>query len=315
MTTQAQPRRPTAQLKVTSPAKINLYLRILGKRSDGYHELETVMLPLDFGDQITLQLRKTGLALECDHPNLPTDDSNLALRAAKSLAHAFGIQNGAKITLKKRTPLAAGLGGGSSNAAVVLMGLNRLWKLDAPCERLHELAASLGSDINFFMAGGAALCRGRGEKIEPVACKFTGAILLVNLGFGISTKWAYESWAKLSAESRLTANPPEVSLLVRALAEDDLAGVSQCLFNSLEAPSIRKFPVLELVKRAMRDGGAEGALMSGSGATVFGLFATPKAAERSAQQVREQFGPRIWTQVTQFASSPSTGGATRRTAR
>ncbi len=282
-----------------SPAKINLYLRIVGQRPDGYHELESVMLPLDFGDEITLQRCATGLTLECDDPRLPTDDSNLALRAAKALAQEFGAGNGANIVLKKRTPLAAGLGGGSSNAASVLMGLNQLWNLDAPRERLHEVAAHLGSDINFFMAGGAALCRGRGEKIEPITCKFTGAILLVNPGFGIPTKWAYENWARANAESRLTANPPEVSLLLRVLAEDDLAGVAHCLFNSLEAPSIRKFPVLELIKNAMREGGAAGALMTGSGATVFGLFTSAKVAERSARQIRDQFGPGTWTQVTQ----------------
>jgi len=288
-------------LTIFSPAKINLYLRIIGKRPDGYHELETVMLPLDFGDQITLQSRKAGVTLACDDPRLPTDDSNLALRAARTLAEAYGTKQGAKISLTKCTPLAAGLGGGSSNAATALLGLNRLWKLKASSKKLHTLAASLGSDINFFMAGGAALCSGRGEKIEPIPCKFSGAILLVNPGFGISTKWAYESWAKATAESRLTAPPPEVSLLLRALADDDLAGVSRALFNSLEAPSIRKFPVLELIKDAMLDGGAVGALMSGSGATVFGLFPNAKLAKTSARKVREQFGPSMWTRVAQFA--------------
>lgn len=297
-----QRRRRPASLAVFSPAKINLYLRIVGKRPDGYHELETVMLPLDFGDQITFQSRKTGLVLECDNPALPTDDSNLALRAARKLAEAFAVHHGAKIALKKRTPLAAGLGGGSSNAATVLMGLNRFWNLDAPGKKLHALAASMGSDINFFMAGGAALCRGRGEEVEAIPCKFSGAVLLVNPGFGISTKWAYEDWAKAAAESRLTAHPPEVSLLLRALAENDLMGISRCLFNSLEAPSVRKFPVLELIKKTMRDDGAAGALMSGSGATVFGLFADAKAAKRSAVNVCGQFGPSMWTKVTRFAS-------------
>ena len=290
-------------MTVFSPAKINFYLRIIGKRPDGYHELETVMLPLDFGDEITLQLLETGLTLECDNPSLPTDDSNLALRAAKKLAEAFAVRQGATITLKKRTPLAAGLGGGSSNAAAVLVGLDRLWKLDAPPEKLHGLAASMGSDINFFMADGAALCRGRGEKIEAVPCKLSAAILLVNPGFGISTKWAYENWAKaVPLGAGLTAPPPEASLVLRALAEDDLAAVSRCLFNSLEAPSVRKFPILDLIKKAMRNGGAAGALMSGSGATVFGLFADAKAAETSARDIREQFGPSMWTTVTRFAS-------------
>lgn len=300
--TQAQQQRGTDSLTLFSPAKINLYLRIVDKRPDGYHELETVMLPLDFGDRITLQSRKTNVTLASDNPQLPTDGSNLAVRAARTLVEALGTKKGVRIGLMKRTPLAAGLGGGSSNAATTLLGLNRLWKLKASNWQLHTLAASLGSDINFFLAGGAALCHGRGEKIEPIPCKFSGVILLVNPGFGISTKWAYESWARAAAESRLTAPPPEVSLLLRALAEDDLAGVSRCLFNSLEAPSIRKFPVLELIKDAMRDDGAVGALMSGSGTTVFGLFPDVKLAKRSARKVREQFGPSTWTQVTRFAS-------------
>jgi 4-diphosphocytidyl-2-C-methyl-D-erythritol kinase len=272
-----------------SPAKVNLYLRILGKRPDGYHDLETVMLPLDFGDTMTFEARPGGIELICNDPRLPTDDTNLIVRAAKLL----GVR-GVKISLQKRTPLAAGLGGGSSNAATTLMALN---ESKSPAE-LHELAAELGSDINFFLSGGAAICRGRGERVEPVPCKLSASILLVNPGFGISTKWAYEAWAK--AASTLTVKPPEVSLLLRALAEDDLDGVSRGLFNSLESPSVGKFPVLQLLKEAMGAGGAAGALMSGSGATVFGLFAGAPAAARAGEEIRERFGPSMWTQVARF---------------
>jgi 4-diphosphocytidyl-2-C-methyl-D-erythritol kinase len=302
VTAQAQPQQTNVPLTVFSPAKINVYLRILGKRPDGYHDLETLMLPLEFGDEITFRPNKHGLSLVCDNPTLPTDDSNLALRAARRLADRYGVKQGATITLTKRTPLAAGLGGGSSNAAAVLLGLKQFWGLDTDDSVLHELAAAMGSDINFFLSGGAALCRGRGEQIEAIPCRLSATVLLVNPGFGISTKWAYEAWANAAAESRLTASTAPVSLLLRALAEDDLNGVSRCLFNSLEAPSIRKFPVLEPIKDAMRNDGASGALMSGSGATVFGLFADPKTAEKSAVRIREQFGPSMWTKVTRFGS-------------
>ena len=270
-----------------SPAKINLYLRIIGKRPDGYHDLETVMLPLDFGDTMTFEARPAGIELTCDDPRLPTDDSNLVVRAAKLL----GVP-GARISLQKSTPLAAGLGGGSSNAATTLLALGNNLSLVT----LHSLAAKLGSDINFFLTGGAAVCRGRGELVEPIVCKLSAAILLVNPGFGISTKWAYERWAA----KPLTATPPEVSLLVRALAQDDLAGVCRTLFNSLEAPSLGKFPVLQLLKDAMRAGGAAGTLMSGSGATVFGLFVNAAVAEACARQIRREFGPSTWTSVTGF---------------
>ena len=285
-----------AQLTAFSPAKINVYLRILGKRADGYHDLETVMLPLDFGDTMSFEARPAGIEFTCDDPRLPVDETNLVVRAAKLLT-----PGGVKITLQKRTPLAAGLGGGSSNAATTLLGLSQLWQTGASAGKLHELAASLGSNINFFLAGSAALCRGRGERVEPVPCKLSAAILLANPGFGISTKWAYERWAAVAPT--LTAKPPDVSLLLRALAEDDLEGVSAAMFNSLEGPSVGKFPVLRLLKDAMRAGGAPGALMSGSGATVFGLFAEVAQAEHSALRIREQFGPSVWTRVAHFARS------------
>lgn len=285
--------------QVFSPAKVNLYLRITGKRPDGYHDLDTLMLPLDLGDTLTFEPQPAGIVLKCSDPRLPVDDTNLIVRAAKRLAERCGVASGAKITVQKRTPIAAGLGGGSSNAATSLVVLNKLWNAGASPEVLDELAASLGSDINFFMAGGAALCRGRGEIVEPVACRLSAAVLLVNPGFGISTKWAYESWEK--AAQRLTVAPPAVSLLTQALAKDDLEGVCRSLHNSLEAPSIGKFPVLELLKDAMRAAGASGALMSGSGATVFGLFADAALAEASAQQIRQEFGPGVWTAVAHFA--------------
>jgi len=288
-----------AQLTVFSPAKVNVYLRILGRRADGYHDLETVMLPLSFGDELTLEAAPAVISLTCDNPTLPVDDMNLVVRAAKRFAEATGIKAGVKMSLKKRTPLAAGLGGGSSNAAVVLEGLNQLWEANAPRETLDKLAAGMGSDINFFLAGGAALCRGRGERVEPVPCRLSAKILLINPGFGISTKWAYENWAKMAAG--LTAKAPDASVLLRALAGDDLEGVSRALFNSLEAASVRKFPVLELLKDTMRAHGAAGALMSGSGATVFGLFADAGKAEKAAGVIREQFGPSMWTFVTGFA--------------
>ena len=208
MSTQAS----QSPLTLLSPAKVNLFLNITGKRPDGYHELETIMVPLDFGDTITLHLRPTGTELECDNPNLPVDETNLALRAARALETKFRPGKGAQIILTKRTPLAAGLAGGSSNAATVLTGLNRLWQINAPVEELDPVAASMGSDINFFLRSRAAICRGRGERVEPIACRLSATVLLINPGFGISTKWAYQSWAE-SART-LTAKPPDITLQI-----------------------------------------------------------------------------------------------------
>jgi len=285
-------------LTLFSPIKVNLYIRIVGKRPDGYHNLETVMAPLDFGDTLTFAPAERGITMSCDNPALPTDDTNLVVRAAKRLAERFAVKRGAHIVLTKCAPLAAGVGGGSSNAAFTLMGLNRLWKLGATEAQLGEIAASLGSDVNFFLTGKTALCRGRGEQVVPVLFRLKAFVLLINPGFGISTKWAYESWAK--AATRLTVQPPDVTVLLRALEENDLAAASAALYNSLEAPSVGKFPVLELLKRAMRNEGAAGALMSGSGASVFGMFANATDAERAAVKARAEFGPSLWTRVCGF---------------
>lgn len=295
MTTQAQRGKPVAQLTLPSPAKINVFLRIVGKRPDGFHEIESIMLPLDFGDRITLQLRKTSITMECDNPDLPTNDSNLALRAANLFAATCPMERGVKIHLHKRIPLASGLGGGSSNAATVLRGLNQLWQANASPDQLDSMAAALGSDVNLFLRNQPAICRGRGEHVTPLPSRLNATVLLVNPGFGIATKWAYESWAKTS--TLLTQPPPDVTLLARALADNDLAGVARGLYNSLEAPSIRKFPVLQLLKDTMIEQGAAGALMSGSGATVFGLFAKATDAETAAQKIRAEFGPSMWTQT------------------
>lgn len=287
------------ELTVFSPAKINLYLRIVGRRADGYHDLETVMVPLDFGDEIVCQRRRAGLTLECDDPRLPTDESNLALRAALALKERCEVTSGARIVLRKRTPLAAGLGGGSSNAATVLLTLNRLWKLEAPMAVLDEIAAGLGSDVNFFLRGSACLCRGRGEQTEPIAARLPATVLLANPGFEISTKWAYANWA---GAAKLTGEPPPVSVVTCALAGGDLRGLAGGLYNSLEAASVTKFPVLQVMKEMMLAHGAVGALMSGSGATVFGLFADAASAGACEPVLRREFGPSTWTQMARMGA-------------
>ncbi len=197
MTTQAEQDHPEPVAgRAVAPAKINLFLEILGKREDGFHELETVMVPLVFGDEITFAAAPDGMiSLACNHPTLPTDDRNLAVRAAKQLAERCSVSRGVQITLQKNIPLAAGLAGGSTNAAAVLTGLARFWELNVSDNLLHEIAAGLGSDINFFLAHGTAICRGRGEQVEPVANHCDGWVLLVNPGFEISTAWTYRAWS------------------------------------------------------------------------------------------------------------------------
>ncbi|NQU09522.1 4-(cytidine 5'-diphospho)-2-C-methyl-D-erythritol kinase [bacterium] len=295
------PSAPEHALRLVSPAKINLYLRIVGRRPDGYHDLETVMVPLEFGDEIVLASAPDGIHFESDDPRLPSDSRNLAVRAAELVRHRFAVRQGVAIRLRKRIPIAAGLAGGSSNAATMLQGLNRLWNLNASAADLGELAGQMGSDINFFLQTSAALCRGRGEQVTPVPCRAAPAVLLINPGFGIATKWAYTRWAELA--ETLTVSSPPASVLLRALETTDVAGIGRALYNSLELPALRKFPVLGLLKEALRSAGAAGTLMTGSGATVFGLFAERAAAERAATAIRVEFGENVWSAVTRIVSA------------
>jgi 4-diphosphocytidyl-2-C-methyl-D-erythritol kinase len=291
-------------LALSSPAKVNLYLKVLGRRPDGFHELETVMAALSLADEMRFDLKPTGLSLECDEPGVPTDDTNLALRAARALQQKRGVNKGAHIVIRKRTPVGGGMGGGSSNAATALLALNQLWQLDASLAELQAIAATLGSDVPFFLQPGVALCRGRGEIIEPLGKDRCGslrdaAVVLLNPGFGVSTPWAYRSYAKgggAEAEPKRSISP-----LLNVLARGDVPGVASQLYNSLEATVFHKYPILGIFKQSLIEAGAIGALMSGSGATVFGLCENEESAEQVRTRITEKFGVRLWVHVARFA--------------
>ncbi len=176
-----------------SPCKVNLVLNVLARRADGFHELETLLQPLPLYDRLTFERAEVGIQLTCNIPNLPTDSQNLVWRAAAMFLEAAGIRAGLRIDLQKEIPLAAGLGGGSGNAAATLLGLNEMFDCPLSAERLNQIAASLGSDVPFFLQNNPALATGRGEKIqplEPFAALPGAALLLVHPGFGVSTPWA-----------------------------------------------------------------------------------------------------------------------------
>src|SRR6516164_2182882 len=186
-------------LEKQSPCKVNLLLNILGKRADGFHELETVMQPVNLCDELSFERAGSGVQLSCSHPELPTDSKNLVHRAATAFLAAAKISDGVRIHLKKNLPLAGGIGGGSANAAVTFTALNELFGSPLPMEKLHELAAALGSDIPFFLHDQPALATGRGEKVQLLE-KFPAlhgkAFFLVHPGFGISTPWSYQNLAR-----------------------------------------------------------------------------------------------------------------------
>jgi len=242
-------------VKQFAPAKINLYLHILGKRAEGFHELETLMAPITLGDTLEIELGGEGIAFSCSDPALSDAAENLATKAARLFLEEFKLAAGVKIHLEKKVPAGAGLGGGSSDAAAVLLALRALAKIDCDDAKLAELAARLGSDVPFFIHGRPAVCRGRGEIIEPVALAEKLEGLLVHPGFGVSTPWAYKTYAQ---------NP--------CAGETGKTVAGFALRNDLEPPAFSKYLWLPTVKKWFREQPEViDALMSGSGSSVFAL--------------------------------------------
>jgi 4-diphosphocytidyl-2-C-methyl-D-erythritol kinase len=284
------------RLEKKSPCKVNLILNILGKRADGFHELETVMQPVNLCDEMTFERAAAGLQLSCSHPELPTDSKNLVHRAASAFLAAANIADGVRIHLEKKLPLAGGIGGGSANAAVTFTALNELFDSPLPLEKLHELAAALGSDVPFFLHDQPALATGRGEKVrllENFPALRGKAFFLVHPGFGISTPWSYQNLARFP--EALNGKPGRARELISKLQADDLPAAAGGFYNSLEAPAFDKFPVLSLYKEFLREHGALVSLMSGSGSTTFAIAENLAAAENLAEKFKSRFGDHGWT--------------------
>jgi 4-diphosphocytidyl-2-C-methyl-D-erythritol kinase len=285
-------------LEKKSPCKVNLLLNILGQRPDGFHELETVFHPVNLCDQLSFTSGGTGIQLTCNNPALPTDGSNLVQRAATKFLATAKISAGVRIHLEKHIPMAAGLGGGSGNAAVTLLGLNELFGSPLTATQLHALAATLGSDVNFFLQNKPALASGRGEKIEPLeevpalrgACFF-----LVHPGFGITTPWAYRELARFPAAQK--GQPGRAQRLVALLRQNDLPAAGREFYNSLEAPALEKYPVLALYQEFFRSHGAAATLMSGSGSTTFAIFPTQQSAAAATAPFQAKFGTTGWIAI------------------
>jgi 4-diphosphocytidyl-2-C-methyl-D-erythritol kinase len=284
------------RLEKKSPCKVNLLLNILGKRPDGFHELETLMHPVNLCDRITFERNGNGIVLTCSDVNLTVDSSNLVHRAAVSFFTTTKMADGVHIHLEKNIPMAAGLGGGSGNAATTLLGLNELFGQPLSAEKLDELAASLGSDVNFFLQNQPALASGRGEKVKAVDAFpiLNGmAFLLIRPGFGISTAWAYQNLARFP--DALNGWPGQAESLILLLRAGDLPQAAKAFYNSLEAPAFDKFPILGLIQEFLRENGAAVSLMSGSGSTTFAIAPSLNAAELLCEKFKSKFGPRYWT--------------------
>ncbi len=282
-------------LVLRSGCKVTLLLNILGKRPDGFHELETVLLPVGLHDELSFEPVESGIEFTCSDASLPVDGSNLVVKAASGFFARMSA-GGARIHLEKRIPAAAGLGGGSGNAATTLLGLNELFGRPLGEAALVEIASTLGSDVPFFLQHGPALAIGRGERVtslQPFACLAKVWLVLVRPNFGVSTPWAYQQLAQHPAA--LNGRPGRAAELVEALRAGELPRAGGLLHNSLEAPVLAKYPLLEMFQQFFRRRGALAALMSGSGSTTFALFADEVGAKAAADAIEEEFGPTNWS--------------------
>lgn len=292
------------RLEYSSPCKINLLLNILGRRPDGFHELETLMHPVPVHDGLAFETASHGITLTCSDSRLPVDGTNLVHRAASAFLSTAKIPAGVRIHLEKRIPLAAGLGGGSGDAATTLVGLNELFGRPLTASQLEVLAASLGSDVPFFLQPNPALATGRGEKVqalEPFDVLRDVWVLLTHPGFGIATAWAYQSLARFPRALR--GEPGRGERLIATWRAGDLPGGMAQLYNSLEAPALEKYPILALYQEHLREAGALGTLMSGSGSTTFALAAGRTAAEQLREAFFSKFGSNPWTAVAPLATA------------
>jgi 4-diphosphocytidyl-2-C-methyl-D-erythritol kinase len=264
-----------------APAKLNLFLEVLGQRPDGYHELETVMVAVSLFDTLRCTDDPSGrITLHCDDPGLPVGAENLVVRAAEALRRSAGVERGATIDLHKAIPAQAGLGGGSSDAAATLTALDRLWNLQTPRDRLESLAGQLGSDVPFFLHLPAAVCRGRGEQVEPTRLPAVLDLVLVCPPVGLATAEVYRGLVP-------PERPRPLGPVLEALAADDRAALGRALFNRLQPAAEAIRPELARVRQALEDLGPllVGHLLSGSGSAYFGLARDRTAAQAAAQRL------------------------------
>jgi len=271
-----------------APAKVNLGLAVHRRRPDGYHDISTLFLKISLVDEVRLTAQPREIVVHCEHPEVPSDARNLVHRAAVALQPGAPGQ-GVCLTLQKTIPVAAGLGGGSSDAAATLLGLNMLWQLGLSSTELAAYAARLGADVPFFLLPTvAAMGYGRGDDLEPVACPRTFYLVLVKPPIAVSTAWVYQQ-----LRFELTAPPKDTTILKQCLESGDIEGLGAVCFNDLEAVVVRHVPVVQDVKRTLMRLGVYGVCMSGSGPTVYALCPSWDVAHEVASAVRQR-GWGVW---------------------
>ena len=271
-------------MQILAPAKINLSLRILGRRKDGFHEIKTLIVPISIYDEIGIEKQGRWVDFSCDDATLSNGDDNLVVRAAKLFFEKTKIKSGVSIKLEKKIPHGAGLGGGSSDAAATLRALNQLFETKLSHDELAKLGAALGSDVSFFLFESAALCRGRGEIVQPTKLKQNLSILLLKPAFGVSSAWAYSRWKESKEITGASYEPQKLD--------------GRILVNDLERPVFEKFVFLAQLKTWMvKQKEVDAAMMSGSGSTVFAVLRDKAKGDALTQRARKELDREIWTCV------------------
>ena len=269
-------------MQVLAPAKINLSLKILGRRGDGFHEIETLIAPISLYDKIDIEKQSRWIDFSCDDPTVPSGDENLVVRVAKAFFEKTRISSGVRIKLHKKIPHGAGLGGGSSDAAATLRALNQLFETKLSCEELAKLGSTIGSDVSFFLFESAAVCKGRGEIVSPTKLKKKFSILLLKPAFSVLSAWAYSRWQD-------SKEIPGISYRTQNFDGQDFV-------NDLERPVFEKFVFLAQVKAWLLKQAEVGAtLMSGSGSTVFAVLRENADVDLLTKRAREELDREIWT--------------------
>ena len=270
------------KMQVLAPAKINLSLKILGRRDDGFHEIETLISPISLADKIDIEAQSRWIDFRCDDPTVPSGDENLVVRSAKAFFEKTKITGGVGIKLQKHIPHGAGLGGGSSDAASVLVALNKLFETKLSGEELAKLGSTIGSDVSFFLFESAAVCKGRGEIVSPTKLKKKLSILLLKPAFSVLSAWAYSRWQ----------NSKEIPGISYQRQNFD----GQDFVNDLERPVFEKFVFLAQLKAwLLKQAEVGAALMSGSGSTVFAVLRPSADIDLVVRRVKSELDPALWT--------------------
>jgi len=272
-------------LSLRTPAKINWVLRITGKRKDGYHDIISLMQCVSLYDELIFDHADL-ITVECD-VDIPVSD-NLVYKAAALLKTCVSYRKGARIAVKKQIPVSAGLGGGSSDAACTLSGLNTLWGLGLRNQELSSIGAQIGSDIPFFFSSPAALVEGKGDRVNSLKIVPSLVLLLVKPHVNVSTAWAYAAFDRLHGRT-LTKKPIDIKLLCQALEKQDYLSLTKILTNDLEEVVMRDYPAVSEIKHKLTEMGAEVSAMSGSGPTVFGVFRDKEKAVKAAAAMKSSW--------------------------